>query len=301
MKKGVRSSLVIAWLMAVMVAPSAFGGGGQHYPNGAEDSLSGVAPPPGLHMVNYVLYYDADEMDTPGGKMDIDARVWAEVFRVIYSSDKKILGGNYLCHLFIPYMDAELDPMGYSASSFADPIIDPLILAWHKPPYHAVAGIDIFVPIGDYDDNSPINMLGKNFWTFEPVFAITGLYETGWSWSLKLMYDFNTKNNEYFNPNTGGHSDLNPGDEFHFDYSLDYGVSKSCRVGACGYYYKQVEDDEVDGVNVAGEKGEVFAVGPMFMYSPSERLHLVAKAQFEVETENRPEGNAYWFKIIYSF
>jgi len=287
--------------IVLMVAPAAFGGGGQHYPNGAEDCFCGMAPPPGWHIVNYLMYYDADEMSTPGGNIDIDLRAWAEVFRVIYSSDKKILGGNYLCHLFVPYLDVDLDPFGYSEAGFGDPIIDPFILAWHGPTYHAVAGLDIYVPIGEYDDKSPLNLVGKNFWTFEPVFAVTGLYQTGWSWSVKMMYDFNTKNDEFFNPATGMHSDLSPGDEFHFDYSLDYAIAKNCRLGAAGYYYKQLDDDEIDGMKVPGDKGEAFAVGPMFMYSPSPNLHLVAKALFEVDTENRPEGNAFWFKVIYSF
>ncbi|NQT82229.1 transporter [bacterium] len=302
MKKLVGGSFLVAVCATVLTfSPAAFGGGGQHYPNGAEDCFCGAAPPPGWHIVNYLLYYDANKMDTPAGEMDIDLNLRADVFRVIYSSDKKILGGNYLCHLFIPYMNVDFDTIGYSESNFADPIIDPFIIAWHGKTYHAVAGLDIYVPIGKYDENSPINLVGKNFWTFEPIFAVTGIYETGWSWSLKLMYDFNTKNNEFFNPMTGMHSDLEPGDEFHFDYSLDYAVSSKVRLGACGYYYKQVDDDEIDGIDVLDDKGEVFAVGPVFMYSPSKNLHLVAKAQFEVETENRPEGNAFWFKIIYSF
>ncbi len=300
-KVGGGSFGVIVFAAVLMMAPSAFGGGGQHYPNGAEDCFSGAAPPPGWHIVNYVLYYDADELDTAAGKLDIDLKVWAEVFRVIYSSDKKILGGNYLCHVFVPYMDVDFDPIGYSEGGFADPIIDPFIIAWHGPTYHAIAGIDIYVPIGEYDKKSPINLIGKNFWTIEPVFAVTGIYPTGWSWSLKMMYDINTTNDKFFNPATGMHSDLEPGDEFHVDYSLDYGVSKNCRLGACGYYYKQLEDDDIDGVNVPHDKGEAFAVGPVFMYSPSQNLHLVAKAQFEVEAENRPEGNAFWFKLIYSF
>jgi hypothetical protein len=294
-------AMATAFAIGLMLAPAVFGGGGQHYPNGAEDCFSGIAPPPGWHLVNYLMYYDADQMSTPGGDIDIDLKAWAEVLRVIYSSDKKILGGNYLCHLFVPYLDVDLDPFGYSESGFGDPIIDPFIIAWHGPTYHAVAGIDIYVPIGEHDENSPLNLVGKNFWTFEPVFAVTGLYKCGLSWSLKMMYDINTENDEYFNPAIGAHSNLDPGNELHLDYSLDYGIAKNCRLGACGYYYKQLYDDQIDGVDVLDDRGEAFAVGPVFMYSPSQNLHLIAKAQFEVDTENRPEGNAFWFKVIYSF
>lgn len=298
--------LVTFGAMVLAVLP-AFGGGGQHYPNGAEDIFSGMAPPPGWHIVNYAFYYDADTLTTSGGDIDIDLKAWADVLRIIYSSDKKILGGNYLAHIFVPYLDADLDPFGYSENGFGDLIVDPFILAWHGPTYHATAGIDVYVPVGEYDENSPINLIGRNFWTFEPVFAVTGMYQTGWSWSVKLMYDVNTKNDEFFNPVTGMHSDLEPGDEFHLDYSLDFDASqlsetlKGFRLGAAGYYYKQLADDELDGADIPDDRGEAFAVGPVFMYSPSQKVHLVAKALFEVDTENRPEGNAYWFKIIYSF
>jgi len=306
MKEGRGSFLVAAWLAALIVSPAAFAGGGQHYPNGAEDCFSGIAPPPGWHIVNYINYYDGEQtVTTPAGPLDIGVNTWAEVFRVIYSSDKKIFGGNWLCHLFVPYVDVDVDPIG-SASGVADPIIDPFIIAWHGQTYHAVAGVDLYVPIGLYHEDELINV-GKNFWTIEPVFAITGLYQTGWSWSLKLMYDFNTKNDEYLNPGTMQQSELEPGDEVHLDYSLDFDAMqlsealKGCRLGVCGYYYRQIDDDQIDGVDVPDDKGEAFAVGPVFMYSPSKNLHLVAKAQFEVETDNRPEGNSYWFKLIYSF
>lgn len=295
-RAGRGSFVVIALVMALMVAPAAFGGGGQHYPNGVEDCFVGAAPPPGWHIVNYLLYYDA-EMGTA------DVELWADVFRVIYSSDKKIFGGNWLCHLFIPYMDLDVGPMG--ASGVGDLIFNPFIVGWHGKTYHAVAGIDIYAPTGNYDEDELLNV-GKNFWTFEPLFGITGLYETGWSWSVKLMYDFNTRNDEYLyvaDPQTMtmAKGELEPGNEIHFDYSLDYAVSKSLRLGACGYYYRQVGDDQIDGVDVPDDRGKAFAVGPLLMYSPQENLHLVAKAQFEVDTKNRPEGTAYWFKLIYSF
>jgi hypothetical protein len=302
LRKG--SCSVVAGLMALILAHAAFAGEGQHYPNGAEDCFCGIAPPPGWHIVNYLLYFDADKMTLSSGDVPINLDLWADVVRVIYSSNKKILGGNYLCHVFVPYIDVDMKgPMSYSDSGVADPIIDPFIIAWHGQTYHAVAGLDVYVPVGEYDKNSSMNLVGRNFWTFEPVVAVTGLYKCGFSWSLKMMYDFNTKNDEYLNPMTGHHCDLEPGDEFHVDYAFDYGVCKHLRLGVSGYYYKQLEDDEIGGVKdlLGFGKAEAFAVGPVLMCSPLKNLHLVAKAQFEVDSQNKAEGNAYWFKVIYSF
>jgi len=66
-----------------------FGGGAYH--NGAEDFLSGAAPPPGNYFINYFEYYSADKFKN--GPPDFKANVAADVLRFIHISDKKFLGG----------------------------------------------------------------------------------------------------------------------------------------------------------------------------------------------------------------
>ena len=40
----------------------ALAGGGQHYPNGVEAFLIGVAPPPGFYIKKYNYFYTADKL-----------------------------------------------------------------------------------------------------------------------------------------------------------------------------------------------------------------------------------------------
>ena len=300
--------LVVLCALAVTsaLAPVAMAGGGQHYPNGAEGCFCGAAPPPGWYVLNYFLYYQADKFTngsgdevTAGPFADFDATLWADVVRVLYSSEYEILGGTWMAHVFVPYLNVDFDSLGFDDSGLGDIIVDPFILAWHWGTYHAVAGIDIYVPTGDYERGNPASV-GKNLWTIEPVVAFAGMYQSGLAWNVKLMYDFNLKNDDWLNPATGTIGELEPGQEFHFDYSVDYAVAQGWRVGVAGYYYKQVSDDEFDGVEIEGDRGEVFAIGPAVHFQ-HQALSVEVRYAWEIETENRPEGDAFWLKVIYGF
>lgn len=302
-----RLALVCAALVtACCVSTAALAGGGQHYPNGAEGCFCGIAPPPGWYLVNYFLYYNADAyMDNSGNTVaagpfaNFDATVWADVVRVLYSSEYEILGGNWLAHVFIPYLNIDYDSLGFDDAGIGDIIVDPFIVAWHWGEYHAVAGIDIYVPIGDYERGNPASV-GKNFWTIEPVFAFAGMYDSGIAWNVKLMYAFNLKNDDWLNPATATIGELEPGQEFHFDYAVDYAVSPGWRVGLAGYFYTQLTDDEFDGVKIPDDRGQAFAIGPMVMYA-HQNMSFEGRYVWETEVENRPEGNAFWFKFVYGF
>jgi len=303
--KQVLGTLCVLVVTCALAGP-AFAGGGQHYPNGAEGSFCGAAPPPGWYAVNYFLYYKADAYKddsgntvTTGPFADFEATLWADVVRVLYSSEIELFGGTWLAHVFIPYLNVDYDSLGVDDSGIGDIIIDPFIIAWHWDEYHAVAGIDIYVPTGDYTRGNPASV-GKNFWTIEPAAAVTGMYESGLSWSVKLMYAFNLKNDDYLNATTGTVGELEPGQELHLDYAVDYAVGSGIRLGVAGYYYRQITDDEFDGVEIENERGKAFAIGPMVKYD-YQNMCLEARYTWETSVENRPEGNAFWLKFIYGF
>ena len=66
-----RVSLIIPFIL-VLLPFFAFAGGGQHYPNGAEAMLIGVAPPPGFYLKNYFYFYTANKLkDNSGDTMSL--------------------------------------------------------------------------------------------------------------------------------------------------------------------------------------------------------------------------------------
>ena len=283
-----------------------FGGGA--YPNGAEDCLCGFVPPPGYYFLNYFQYYSADKFKNdhnddliPG----FDLHATANVFRFLYVTKQQIFGGNWAVHMFVPLvnLDLNLPPLGEQGrAGLGDIIVDPFILSWHLKNWHLATGVDIYIPTGRYDEEDFAN-IGRNYWTFEPIVAVTFLSDSGFEVSSKFMYDFNTKNTDSF---FGG--DYLSGQEFHFDYAISQSFG-NWRAGLAGYYYKQVTNDELNGekvVNVGpfpvepGFMGQAVALGPLVQYQ-YKNMFVSAKYQFETAVENKPKGNKFWLKFFYAF
>jgi hypothetical protein len=294
--KGCRAGvLAVGLALAMGMAASATESGGGAYPNGAEDFMTGALPPPGNYFIDYVLWYNADQfMDDKGKKMplDFDLTVWANVFRYVHVSKITILGASWAQHVFLPVMNMDVSMMGNddSKSGLGDAIVDPLILGWHTPNVHVTAGLDVYIPTGAYDEDDLAN-LGRNYWTLEPVVALTFL-SAGFEASVKAMYDVNLENDD---------TKIDSGDEFHADWTLGMHMA-NWAFGVGGYFYQQVTDDDYPA-GYAGpqmEKGKTIGVGPQVSFQ-SGKMSFVLKYQQELETENKPEGQRAWFKFILPF
>ncbi|HHD63532.1 MAG TPA: hypothetical protein ENK96_04030 [Desulfobulbaceae bacterium] len=307
----------------VLGGGQAFAGGGGSYPNGAEAFMSGAIPPPGFYFVDYMYYYNADSLKDDNGD-DIaafdDISVVANVFRGIWISNKTILGANYGQHVFVPVLGVDLNfhaPVGPQKSDSYDDtdvpyvIYSPLVLAWHlqQGKLHIAASFaDIYIPTGQDDGN--MATVGHNFWTIEPVVAVTYMLDS-WEFSAKFMYDFNTSQDDY--PTVYGFEvDRDPGDEFHFDYSVSYGLSKTLRLGVNGYFYTQTTDDsyDLDGSipppvqdllrTDEGNHSRVFAIGPGIWYN-YKNMFFTLRNQWEMAARNKTEGYNIWGKFTYAF
>ncbi len=295
------------------------------YPNGAEAFMVGAAPPPGLTYINYFYFYSADELkDSDGDDSKLLDRltVFGDVERFIWISKKKIFNANYGQHFFLLFVDATLDldgsfgPEGgdeYEDSDIPYLIWSPMLLTWHLMggKLHTVLDIaDIYIPLYN-QDNDNFMSLGRNYWTFEPVFAITYLPTPAWEFSAKFMYDFNTRQENY-SPGPPVKIDRTPGQEFHMDFNMSYGVNPDLRIGLSGYYYRQVTNDKFHGTDkypaplkavldsIEGEQGQVWALGPGIWYKHG-KFMLTLRSQFEFEAKNHPEGYNVWLKFIYPF
>lgn len=289
--KGVLVCLAGLFLLAGGALYATEGGGGA-YPTGAEGFMAGAVPPPGTYFINYFTYYSADKFMNANGDSAVpnfDLEVVANTFRLLHVTNKQVLGGFWGMHVFLPVVSLDVTVPGASDNCFGvgDMIIDPCILSWHSKNWHWVTGLDVYVPTGSYKKERLAN-LGRNYWTFEPVFAFTYLSDTGWEVSSKFMYDINTENEA---------TDYTSGQEFHFDYLLGKKIS-AWSLGVGGYYYVQLTDDKAVGVD--GNLGKVFAYGPQIKYDYKKTSFILAY-QREDFAENKPEGNKLWFKFIYAF
>jgi len=271
-------------------------GGGGAYANGVEGFGAGMLPPPGTYFLNYLNVYTARDFNNsngdsvvPGFKLD----VVANVFRLVHMTKHQLLGGSWGMQMLLPvvYMDVTVPGRNQSKFGLGDIVVDPILLAYHTKNFHYALGLDIIVPTGAYKESDLAN-LGCNYWTFEPVVAATYLNEAGCEASVKLMYDFNTENSD---------TDYQSGQEFHLDYTLAKRFG-AFTLGAGGYYYKQVTDDEQNGVKVGtdGNKGQMLALGPQLKYD-YKNMSFSVKYQHEMLVENKPEGDKFWFNLMYAF
>ena len=268
---------------------------------GAEGWTCGALPPPGFYFLNYVLYYHAHELKGhDGGEVegppftDFKATALAEVLRPVYVSEKTLFGGNMVWHAVIPlvHKNQKSDYFDDSMDGFGDIYVSPLILAWHKPPFHWAAGLDVIAPTGHYS-SSDITTIGNNHWTFEPAFAISYMGDNGLMADLKLMYDFHTRDSAL---------DYREGQQFHLDYNVGValGQDKALKVGLSGYYLTSTQNDSGPTGTIHDSKEKVFALGPSVVYCKG-KLSIEAKVLFETDAQNRPEGTATWLKLVYAF
>jgi len=327
--------ILLIVLVVLFVLPLfALAGGGQQYPNGVEAFLIGVAPPPGFYIKDYNYFYTANKLkDNSGNTVTLAnsgqelnrLNVYANVPRLIWITPLNILGGFYGMHLFVPvfYENIKLDaltPGGPAEISegrggVGNLIFSPFIWSWHAKSglLHMITALDIYIPTGPYNKNRILNAGFGNFWTFEPVFAITGFLPQlpALSASIKLMYDFNTPNNDFVvgpgtaakigSPGlTGLQTHLTPGQEFHFDYSIEYALTKDFRVGITGYFYQQTTDDSTGFGEVKNDKGRVFAIGPGVWYT-YKKWFAEMHVDFETAVRNRPQGITGVLSITHAF
>jgi hypothetical protein len=269
--------------------------GGDQYPHGTEGFMAGAVPPAGDYLITYGVDYRGTLTDDSGdevkiGNKTIDLRINALSFRWIHITETKLFNGDFGFHLIAPLLNGEIDIAGDSTSmsGLGDMVFDPFI-AWHYPNLHLVAGIDFFLPTGQFDKDEAINA-GAGYWSYEPLVALTYLNDSGYEASAKLMYNIKTENDD---------TNTLSGDEFHMDYTLakhdgpwTYGIG--------GYYVQQIQDDEVDGKSVDNSKRRSLAIGPQVKYD-HENMSFIGKYQIETASRNTFEGNRLNLKLIVAF
>jgi hypothetical protein len=283
---------VLAALLSVSSMVSATEGGGGMYPNGAENYLIGALPPPGTYLLNYSNYYTADELrDGSGNRVPLNFKLeaFANVTRVVHVTGKTFLGASYATQILVPLVDLSVDVGGQhqSRSGLGDITVTPAVLGWHRGNWHTVLATDIFLPTGRYDRQALANP-GRNYYTIEPVLAVSYLQPKGWDISAKFMYDINLENND---------TDYRSGREFHVDFGVGHNIG-NWTVGLNGYFYKQVSDDVIDSRRVGsdGNRGRVYALGPVVKYQAG-KLQTYVAWQREFSVENRSAGDKLWLKF----
>ncbi len=290
MKKLVIGQIVCLTFVMALTGVAQAGETG-HYPLGSEGLKAATLPPPGLYLRTYTSFYTANVLrdgdgDNDGLGLDLDAL--AIVPRVIWMTDKKILGADYGMDALLPFVqtDFELDTVGFKDNDFCigDFFLEPIDLAWHGDRYDVGAAFGVWMPTGDYNETKPASP-GKGFWT--TMFTLGGTYyldeEKTWSASILGRYEIHSNKQD---------ADITPGDDMLFEWGLGKMLTETVEVGLIGYNRWQVADDS--GSDVTWDTGihdRVAAIGPEInVFIPASKMFVSLRAAWEYAAVDQPEG-----------
>jgi hypothetical protein len=272
-------------------------GGGSVYAHGVENFMSGALPPPGFYPIVYGTRYrattlrDNDGNDIAAAVGGFRAEVTGVVPRFVWVTHQQALGGQLAFHAIVPLLnvDVRLGPNQMSKAGVGDLNLAAALGYHASDKLHYVFALEANAPTGRYDRNDVANV-GRNYWMVEPLLAISYIQPRGLNADLKLMYDYNFRNTD---------TDYKSGREAHADYAVGWGFGEGWVVGAGGYVYRQVSDDRVGGMTVAGgNRGRAFAIGPVVKYQSKSGWFVTAKYENQSGVRNRADGGAFWIKTI---
>lgn len=275
--RSILSSAVIGLGAAVMLCSgSAYAAenGTGFYLLGTKGPLAAIIPAPGLYLQNDTYIYSGGtgaSAQLPSGNIvsvGTKANAIIDMPSLIWSTPYKVLNGQLAFALTAPFgyqnveADVVLGPGNFSRSGSIFTIGDPLITAmigWNEGNFHwSVNGI-LNIPIGDYNENSMANVAFHR-WGADISLAATWFDPaSGWDISGVAGLTFNGKNLK---------TNYRTGTEFHFEGAISKAITPQFSLGAMGYYYQQISDDNSQSpIDLGGFRGRVAALGATASYA----------------------------------
>ena len=281
------SLIVVGGLLAQSPATQAQLPLGSHYPNGAEGLNGANLPPPGIYLRDYNFFYSADAVD--GGPKDIDVLAVVQAPRLIWITDKKILGANYGADILVPFFYKQVSSQQLGATDkfgLGDIHVEPLVLSWHLDKFDLAAGYAFWAPSGSFDASTPIHTLtspGNGYWGH--MLTLGGVWhpdaEKTWSVSLLNRYEINMKQDQ---------THITPGNMWTLEWGVGKSVTKSVDVGVAGYIQQQVTRDH--GAGAARSEGHVIGLGPeVSVFCQKLKMFTSLRYIYEFEAKDRPYGH----------
>ena len=303
-------STCLSALAAALVASSALAYDQPAVNLGFTSFIDGIPPAgPGWYFAQYIQYYSADTLpDLPfPGDPELDA--WISLTQLIYQHPKPLFGGaNLGLDLILPAVDFDLTADGTPLTArdgLGDLLVGPYlqwapIMGANGPVFVHRIELQTILPTGEFDETRSINP-GANVVSFNPYWAATWFITPKWTLSGRFHYLWNAENSDPNSPDPTV-EDTQAGQAIHANFATEYEVvAQHLRLGINGYALRQITDSKVNGNDLSGGKEQVFAIGPGALWSFSPNNHLFANLYFEMDAENRPEGNRATLRYVHHF
>lgn len=292
------AGLLCASAMLASTSTFATEGGGSIYPVGAENYVCCALPPPGLYGMVWGQHYTADKVRGNSGEVvtpdTFEVTANAIVPRVVWVTPYQLGNASVALHAILPLVDLDVDivpGVSDSKQGLGDMTLG-MALGWHfSDKLHTLLALDIYAPTGAYDKNDIAN-IGRNHWAVQPVAGVSYINPNGFNGDIKTMWTYNFENSD---------TDYQDGQELTIDYDAGWGLGNGWTVGVGGYIYKQFTDDEQNGSDISGNRGQAFAIGPSVKYDSGKGWFVDAKYSAEMKVRNRADGEAFWVKAVFPF
>ena len=276
---------------------------------GVSTFLDGYAGP-GFIAQFYFLNFKSNELrlgdkEAPGRfKLSVNT----SLYQFVYITKKKLLGGYLGGEIIIPVLSGHLTTNGrrdkdhglgdIAIAGFLQTDKKTLRLGNYQIPSYWRFLVGAVPPCGDYDHDKAFNV-GTNLYTFYVYCASTFFLTPKWELSSRSMYNFHTTNTE-FGPEQ---DNVRPGQLFNINFATSYQVRENIRLGATGYYWRQITDDKLNGQNLRGRELAV-GVGPGIIFDKviaEKKVFLICHSLFDTSVKNRPKGTMLQARLIILF
>ena len=218
-----------------------------HYVPGVEGIKCATLPPPGFYFRDYNVFYYADQINNGAGKStggDPQAVVYANVPRVIWITDKKLLGGYYGGDVVVPVEFQSVKniptpggPFKSSTFGLADMYAENT-LSWHPGQFDIGSAVGLWLPTGA-SAAPPSTRVGQGFWTPELTLGVTWYTDEAKTWAISALnrYEFNSEDRD---------THITPGQAWTLEWGVSKAVTKTIDCGLVGYYQQRVTASKGD-------------------------------------------------------
>jgi hypothetical protein len=290
--------LAAGWLLApavVQAQPTA------HYVPGVEGIKGATLPPPGWYVRDYNVAYTSHRLNDSAGRevgvADLNAFTYANVPRVIWITETKVLGGSLGVDALLPLIYSSVEA-GPSFARFKDDTFGigdffaEATLSWHIQKFDFSVAAGVWTPTGD-SAAPPTTRVGSGFWTPMLTAGATWYVDQGKTWAVSALsrYEFNTEQRD---------THITPGQAYTLEWGVSKALAKTVDVGVVGYYQQQVTTDSGD--KSSNFRDRVASVGPeLSILCPPHMLFASFRYLYEFMAEDRAQGHTFALTLTKRF
>jgi len=275
------------WLQA---QPSA------HYVPGVEGLKGASLPPSGLYLRDYNVGYYSTQVNNPAGDSagpdNFKVGNYANVPRLIWITDAKLLGGNLGVDALIPLVYQSVQAGGYDSDTFGvGDVFAEGTLSWHIQHFDFSVGAGFWAPTGN-SSAPPTTDAGLGYWTPMLTAGVTWYIDAAKTWSVSALnrYEFNTEQRD-----TG----ITPGQAYTLEWGIGKSLTKTLDLGVVGYYQMQTTGDSSGG-STAHDR--VASVGPEISVAfPKPMLFVSFRYLYEFMAKDRAQGQTFALTLTKRF